>query len=404
MEKGDIIIITLARWDNPYASTAFSLAKALAKDRRVFLFDNPFTWKDYLFRKNEDAIRNRKDALLKGQNMFRKLPDAPEKLTVVTPRLMLPVNWLPPGRGYDFLSARNQRLFAAAIAETCQSFGIRDYILLNIFNPYYGNILPTEHPPAYTVYYTVDDIRHAPYIHKHGPRLEQARMASADMVLATSSQLKADKAASLNREVRLLPNAANVKLFHASMEDELPVPAELAGEDREVLLYMGAIGLRLDYELLAESAKSHADKLFLMIGPKGDNMQNSQFERMSNVKFIGSKTQAELPAYLKYAHCGLIPFVRSPFTRSIYPLKINEYLAAGLPVVSTDFSPDINGFGRLIHLANDADTFIEGIRKALATNSPDEKQNRYLIAAQHSWDHRADQLLGWIAEDMLRRR
>ena len=404
MEKGDIIIITLARWDNPYASTALSLAKALAETRRVFLFDNPFTWKDFIFRNKENAIRQRKEALLKGENMFRKLADAPENLTVVTPRLMLPVNWLPPGKGYDFFSAHNQRLFAKAIAETCQTYGISDYVLLNIFNPYYGNILPDAYPPAYTIYYTVDDIRHAPYIHKHGPRLEQERIEEADMVLATSSQLKTDKEATTQREVRLLPNAADVKLFHQGLEKPLPVPPELRGENRPVLLYMGAIGLRLDYKLLYEAANAHSDKLLLLVGPKKENAQTSQIERLANVKFIEAKAQSQLPAYLKYAHCGLIPFVRSPFTRSIYPLKINEYLAAGLPVVSTDFSPDINGFGRVIHLANEPRAFIEGIGNALETNSPDEKHNRYLTAAQHSWDHRAAQLLAWISEDMLRKR
>ena len=67
MEKGDIIIITLARWDNPYASTAFSLAKALAKNHRVFLFDNPLPGRYYFFRFQEQAVKVRKQALLRGE-------------------------------------------------------------------------------------------------------------------------------------------------------------------------------------------------------------------------------------------------------------------------------------------------------------------------------------------------
>ena len=231
---------------------------------------------------------------------------------------MLPVNWLPPGRGYNILSARNQRLFASAIAETCKSWNIQDYTLINIFNPYYGNMLPDAFPPAYKVYYTVDDIKYAPYLQKHGPRLERAYMKEADMVLATSSQLKEDKEAELQREIKLLPNAADVDLFHGSMESPLPVPPELIGEDRQILLYMGAIGLRLDYGLLYETAKAHSDKLLLLIGPKGENAETTQIERLSNVKFIGSKPRRITRLF---EICTL--WVNSFCSESIYPKHLS---------------------------------------------------------------------------------
>jgi hypothetical protein len=84
-------------------------------------------------------------------------------------------------------------------------------------------------------------------------------------------------------------------------------------------------------------------------------------------------------------------------TASIYPLKINEYLAAGKAVVSTSFSEDIRSFAPVIHLASTHDDFIHKIELALSENNPSLTQKRIEIANTNTWEARIKQLWDEVA-------
>ncbi|HNG89285.1 MAG TPA: hypothetical protein PK858_03745, partial [Saprospiraceae bacterium] len=90
--------------------------------------------------------------------------------------------------------------------------------------------------------------------------------------------------------------------------------------------------------------------------------------------------------------CLLIPFLLNRMTSSIYPLKINEYLAAGKPVVSTNFSEDIRTFADHIYLAADQEDYVRLVGVALAENDPLGQQRRAEVAATNTWEARIRQL------------
>jgi hypothetical protein len=108
--------------------------------------------------------------------------------------------------------------------------------------------------------------------------------------------------------------------------------------------------------------------------------------------FAGSRRLDELPALLQHMDCALIPFRCNTLTRSIYPLKINEYLAAGKPVVSTAFSDDIRTFAPVIYLAEDHAGFLRRIDEALAEQNPELEQRRVEVARSNNWTARIEQL------------
>ena len=85
----------MSRWDGQYSSAILSLAKELSLHNRVFYVDHPFTIKDVLKGRKTKAIRSRKDALLFGKNYFKHPEGFPEKFIAVTPKIVLPVNFLP---------------------------------------------------------------------------------------------------------------------------------------------------------------------------------------------------------------------------------------------------------------------------------------------------------------------
>lgn len=392
----DILILALARWDAPYSSTAFSLAKELSQDQRVFLIDNPYTFKDLFFKAFSPPIKRRWKAFLFRQKTCYKLPAYP-KLVSCTPPLMLPINWLPSGKVYDFFAKLNQGRMKRFLQNLVKKEQIPSFHLLNIFNPFYS-FESLQHLPAISkVYYSVDKISQSLYISKHGPRLEKAIVQEADFCLATSSQLQTDLRSYTKKEVYLLPNAADTGLFQQAIIEDLPKPEAYAEINSPIVLYVGAIGFRLDYDLLEYVIRTQQDKHFVFIGPKGKGYDD-RLEKRSNVSFLGTIPQKNLPAYFRYASCGIIPFKINTLTAAIYPLKIHEYLAAGLRVVSTPFSVDIQSFHGQIELGSDKEHFGELLKKTINEVPFALKGNNNVIVESHSWKSRSNQLTALLKQ------
>jgi len=236
----------------------------------------------------------------------------------------------------------------------------------------------------------VDDISQSLHVDKHGPQLEEEMIRRAQLTLTTSTELKKLKSA-FTTSIEQLPNAADVSLFKKSLDPTLPVPKEIDGVLKPIIIYTGHIDSRVDEELLKFIFQSHPDKCFLMVGPISlDPNLLKHLQSIGNSIFTGKKDIAELPAYLRYAHCAIIPFKRNVLTKSIYPLKINEYLAAGKPVVSTNFSEVIADFKEVIHIQNDYEQFSSEINIALKNDSKEKINQRIKFVENNTWEARVD--------------
>ncbi len=391
----DIIMLALPRWDGPYSSTAYCLAKALSKHTRVFYVDNPFTIKDFLVHRHSAQVTLRKKALWQGKDIFLRPDKNHPNLVAVTPRLTIPNNWLPAGLMYDTFSRINDYLISIALNETCREFNIKKYIFINSFNPLYGRFLNLNLKPALNIYQSVDDISHSSYVQKHGPRLEEEAIRKADFTVVTSSELKRLKSV-VSDDVYLLPNAANTSFFNTAVTQNLEKPKEIQDlpPGKKIICYMGNICHRLDYELLIKVATRHPDKILLMVGPFANELfKTSGLADLPNVAFTGRKIMEELPPYLKYSDCCLIPFLCNDLTKSIYPLKINEYLCAGKPVISTNFSQDIASFSKVAYIARNHHEFVSNIDTALQQDNYESMMHRVNFSSGNTWDSRADDFI-----------
>lgn len=387
----DILIIALARWDAPYSSTAFSLAKELSNSRRVFLIDNPYTFKDVLLKGWSPPLKRRLSTWFLGEDPLQPQAKFPNLYTC-TPPLMLPINWLPAGSVYDFFSRINQHRMKRFIQKLLRKQAVEVFDLLNIFNPFYSFHKLRKLNTRNKVYYSVDRIRESVYISKHGPRLEKEIASQADFCLATSRALQADLHSFTQKPVFLLPNAANVSLFQQVLEQDFPKPIALQDIHAPIVLYVGAIGIRIDFELMDQVSREHQDVHFVCIGPKGSGY-DKRLEERENVRFTGPIAQEKLPAYFQHAAVGIIPFKVNKLTAAIYPLKIHEYLAAGLPVVSTPFSVDIESFKDKIFLSSSPEEFGNLIKKTIKQTPVSLNKRRVSFVEASSWESRAKELL-----------
>lgn len=384
----DIICFSLSRWDSAISSPALSLAREFAKNNRVFFVEHPFSWKDYYSGRKEPHIQSRKKALLSGEDIYTNPPSLPADLTIVTPKVTWPVNFLPPGFLYNRLAAVNNKIVLHAIRQTIKDYNIREFIYVNFFDPYFVQKLPADIKPLRSVYQSMDDISQVSYSHRHGTRLEEETIRNFDYTLCTSKELTRLKSP-FSPNVYFHPNAADTDIFRRAATEVLPRPAELNGITKKIIGYTGSIEYRSDFELLKKVAEYHKDKILFFVGPiQGDEHKAAGLDTMPNVIFAGPRKITELPDYLQYFDCVLIPFRKNTLTRSIYPLKINEYLAAGKPVIATHFSEDIYSFRDVAYVVDSHEEFLTAIDKAIDENNEVKKQARMKVAGENTWEAR----------------
>jgi len=366
MREYDIILYTLFPTDNIYSSVSLSMAKEFAKTNRVFYVNKPYSVKDFVSNLNNKKVRERAPKLLTNQIQYETLEKIPQNFVAATPTLSLPINWLPVGKTYDYLHGYNRSVVAA--------------------------VLPKSYGAALNVYQSIDDISQNDYTLKHGLNLENEAIRQADVSLVTSKELWNLKS-KISKDTYILNNAVDNSVFKRTLTETFPKPKELAGRDGKVVGFIGNLDeLRVNYPLIKKTVLAHPDKTFLFVGP----LNNTEYLELGlpdipNVIFAGGKNLYELPQYLQHMDCCLIPFLCNTLTRSIYPLKINEYLSGGKPVIATNFSEDIQSFKDHIYLADTDEAFVKLIDEALLPQSEKATKDRIAKAESNTWTARISQ-------------
>jgi glycosyltransferase involved in cell wall biosynthesis len=391
----DIVFFSLFRTDNAYSSISMSMAKEMCRTNRVFYVNHPYTIRDVItgLRNGDPVLRKRLPYLMTGRIATEKVQGLPENFTAFTPPVTLPINWLPNGLIYNFFQKINNGIVLRAIKLILKKQHINNFIYINCYDPYYAGYLPKRFGAAASIYHCIDDITQNPYSRRHGADLETVAIRHADITLATSSNLVKIKIPLSGRVVPFY-NAADVALFSQAASGVFPRPPAFNGIKGKIIGFTGNLDeLRIDYPLLKKVAIAYPDATLMLVGPVNSAEPAAiGLDQLPNVIFTGSRPIEVLPAYLQHMDCVLIPFNCNTLTQSIYPLKINEYLAAGKPVVSTGFSDDIRSFATAIYIGKDHPGFIQQVGKALGEADSRLVALRQKIAASNTWEARINQL------------
>ncbi len=388
----DIILYTLFPTDNIYSSVSLSMAKEFAKNNRVFYVNKSYSVKDFVSNLNNKKVRERAPKLLTNRIQYETLEKIPQNFVAATPPLSLPINWLPVGKTYNYLQDYNKSVVLKTVKKFIKDYKIKKYIYLNCYNPYGAAVLPKSYGAALNVYQSIDDISQNDYTVKHGLSLENEAIKQADVTLVTSKELWNLKS-KISKDTFILNNAVDNTVFKRTLTETFPKPKELEGRTGKVVGFIGNLDeLRVNYPLIKKAALAHSDKTFLFVGP----LNNTEYLELGlpdipNIIFAGGKNLYELPQYLQHMDCCLIPFLCNTLTRSIYPLKINEYLSGGKPVIATNFSEDIQSFKDQIYLADSDEAFVRLIDDALSPQSEQATKDRIALAESNTWTARISQ-------------
>jgi uncharacterized SAM-binding protein YcdF (DUF218 family)/glycosyltransferase involved in cell wall biosynthesis len=257
--------------------------------------------------------------------------------------------------------------------------------------------------PAVSVYYCIDDFASSSHAARRITRSEQQVCREVDLVFVTSEKLRA-KAAQTSAHVSLFPFGVSYQKFEEARESASRLPDDLAALAGPIVGYVGGIHQWMDLPLLNEVARRMPETTFALVGPLQIDVAAAD---APNLHFLGRKAHDDLPRYIKGFSVGIVPYLLSDYTANVYPTKLNEYLAMGIPVVATDL-PEIRRFnlehGPCVTVAATADQFVPALRAALAPSTAAERRARVEVARANSWQARIGQMSTLIEEVLEERR
>lgn len=380
----DIVIIGLQQWYTPIGSNCKNIALQFARHNRVLYVNSPLDRRTILRDKHHPDIAYHLKTLAQEEPAI--VPVSAQLWNFYPSAVLESINWLPAPAAllFSWLNKRNNKKFAASINDAITALGFKDIILFNDNDIFRGFYMKELLKPATYIYYSRDYLLGVDYWKKHGQKLEPLHIAKADIAVANSSYLT-DMLMQYNPNSYYIGQGCDLSLFDATRSN--PIPDDMKGIKGPLIGYVGSLNaLRLDADIIAHIAQQHEDWSVVLVGPEDTHFQRSALHQIPNVHFLGSKALNELPAYIQSFDVCINPQLVNPITIGNYPLKIDEYLALGKPVVATA-TRTMEYFAAHTYLARNTQEYVQLIEQALAEDDAVRKEQRIAFARSHSWEN-----------------
>jgi glycosyltransferase involved in cell wall biosynthesis len=241
--------------------------------------------------------------------------------------------------------------------------------------------------PRLLVYDVMDDLSSFADATPETKLLMRRALARADVAFAGGRSLHRSAAAARgDRPTFLFPSGVEWRHYAGALDHRRAHQPPVAG-------YVGVIDERMDLELLGQLAELLGDWTIRLIGPI-TKIDPDSVPRAANIELLGQQPYEHLPELMAGLDVALMPFALNEATRSISPTKTLEYLAAGLPVISTRVPDVVSDWDGLVHLADDAAAFAAGCRAVVTDSAARRAQSLAPLLARYEWD--------WIVQEMTR--
>ena len=382
-KQSPILCLALPAWEGNYTKSTVELMKAVSDTVPVLYIDYAFTWKDVVM-----ALLGKKPGLpiKKVLGLSSRLRKPSTNLTVWSLPPLLPINGLPKGGVFDALHRINERIVRHSLLRAVKAWGQQKFAALNACQPLYAKTMQSIGAQR-ILYYCYDEIGAANWTERHVARFEAEALKIADGLICSGSQLLAQKRQPDQPGVQI-PNGVDAIFLNEER-------AVATSADRPVIGYVGSLDERIDLELLENVVRALPEYDFSFTGRVQDELISNRLSRYSNVHFNAPIAYHALPERMRHFSVGIIPFLRNNLTNGIYPMKVNEYLALGLPVVSTSFG-DMPQLATWANLTDDAESFAAALRAVVSSDNVEKMAQRKAFARNQTWQARAQQLLDFV--------
>ncbi len=332
---------------------------------------------------NDEVARRRSCWRRRG----REIAQGPGRLFLYAPMAMLPYRSYPVlNRPWFHRHSLDGTFPSLRRILDERGFGRVDLLWLATGSP----MLPLLQriPHRKSLYRLSDDTSAFPDTPRSYRALEEEVLSRVDVVVATAASL-AERASRFGSRVLLLPNGVDGSRFFGV--DRNDAASGHPGRLRRIV-YVGALDSWFDWRKVEALSRAFPEVEIRLAGPV--RMDISWARNLANVQLPGPVSPEEVPRLLAGSDVGIIPFVDSPLTRSIHPVKLYEYFAAGLPVVASDLD-EIRRIGSPARLARSESEWIDSVKVAWARH---RREEALAFAARHDWSERFAALMEFLGE------
>lgn len=369
----DFIITSLQSWDIKIGSTIKNTALELSKESRVLYINPPMNHVEWW---KASSIKRKGRLQQVSSNLWVLYMSFP-----VFPLNKIPCNWL-----FDKVNFINNYIISQAIRKAVAALGFSSYIHLIDTDIYRSQYMKELLNPYLSIYYCRDFVIGVDYWKKNGTRLEPLIAAKADIVL-TNSSLFTERFKQYNSNVFTIETGVDLTLYDNQKSHQ--TIAHMASIQHPIVGFTGVLtALRLNLDLLYEVAQRMNNFNFVFVGPFDEKFDIHPLHQLPNVYYLGPKPIEQLPAFIQEFDVCLNPQIVNDVTDGNYPLKIDEYLAMGKPVVATSTHTMRNVFENYVFLPTGVEEYIRDIQLAATeVNDPIKKKARIEFAHTHSWEN-----------------
>ncbi len=391
LKGADIIIVSSQQWYTDIGSTCKNLAHEFAKDNRVLYINAPLDRKTILYSKNDVNIQRHLSII---KNNEERIIEVEKNIWNYYPaNIIESINWIPFTSIFSIVNKRNNKKFAEDIKVAIEKLNFKDFIIFNdndIFRSYY---LKEFLNPKLYIYCDRDNLLGVDYWKKHGIELEAKLIAKSDLVVANAHSLT-EYSLKHNPNSHYFGMGCNIELFNG--RKKFALPDDMRNIPHPIIGYVGVLtSLRIDTSIIKAIATAHPDYSIVMVGPYDLLNDKHEIDNLPNIYFLGKKPVSALPAYVQALDVCINPQVINDITMVNYPLKIDEYLAMGKPVVATK-TKEMEMFDDCIYLGETPDDHAALVEKALAEDNENLKEYRITLAESHTWEIAAGKIFSAI--------
>lgn len=378
LRGGDIVCFSHDWTGDPLSKT--HLMRVLSRDNRIL-------WVNAIA--NRMPTASSKDV----SRIFTKLKSFTEPIREVEPNIFVLNPLAIPAYGSSAIVSLNQSFLIRQVKKAMRKLGMRDVVNM-VFNPAAG-MIAGKLGESQLIYYCVDEYTAFTGATDGLKRIEDDLFRRADLVVVSAEKLFESKHR-LNPNTHVIRHGTDWKHFRTALDTSTVIPSEIADLPRPIIGFHGLLADWVDYELIKKVAEHFSHGSVVLVGKTAVDAEQKikVLDGVANIHRLGRKPYADLPAYCKGFDVALNPFVVNELTLAANPLKVREYLAAGLPVVSTDI-PEVHVLEDVLVGTDHAD-FIAKIETAIASPRPREEVSDRV--SHESWEAKVEELREIVAK------